>query len=246
MAALPTIQMFAEDCYENNNEDAFVAGRFATCVGASYEDFLLLDTPNFTPGNKAPGCGSRNPSKYLLHQDVLMGLFDQHVDPDTFPAHFAERAQVLAEAGQRNLAWQYLFDSLSALCHVLEAKCDVGIRLKAAYDAADKAEMARIADEVIPEIQKRLAAYIALYHKQWLQDNKPFGIDVLDVRFGGIERRLLTASERIHAYLDGEVDSLPELEQTRLRYDGAPEGTNRNININKWGLTVSGCQVDYL
>ena len=85
-----------------------------------------------------------------------------------------------------------------------------------------------------------------MYHKQWLHDNKPFGLDVLDVRFGGIERRLITARERIHAYLDGEVDSLPELAQTRLRYDGAPEGTNLNTNINKWGLTVSGCQVDYI
>jgi len=246
MAALPTIQMFAEDCYENNNSDEFVAGRFATCVGASYEDFLLLDTPNFTPGNKAPGCGSRNPSKYLLHQDVLMGLFDKHVDPATFPAHFADRAQVLAEAGERNPAWSYLFHSLAALCRVLEVKCDAGICLKAAYDDGDKAELARIADEVLPEIGRRLSEFIATYQKQWLTDNKVFGLDVLEVRFGGLERRLITARERIHAYLSGEVDSLPELAQARLRYDGAPEGTNLNININKWGLTVSGCQVDYI
>ena len=246
MAALPTIQMIAEDCYENNNSDAFVSRRFATCVGASYEDFLLLDTPNFTPGNKAPGCGSRNPSKYLLHQDVLMGLFDKHVDADTFPAHFAERAAVLTEAGERNPQWRYLFDSLAALCRVLELKCDVGIRLKAAYDAGDKAEMVRIADEVIPEIQQRLATFIEMYQRRWMTDNKPFGLDVLEVRFGGLERRLVSAIQRIHAYVSGEVDSLPELMQARLRYDGAPDGTNLNININKWGLTVSGCQVDYL
>ena len=155
-------------------------------------------------------------------------------------------AQALAQAGERNPEWGYLFNGLAALCRVLEVKCDVGIRLKTAYDAGDRAELARIADEVIPEIQKRLADYIAVYHAQWLHDNKPFGLDVLDVRFGGIERRLLTARERVHAYLSGEVDSLPELEAERLRYDGAPEGTNLNININKWGLTVSGCQVDYL
>lgn len=246
MAALPTIQMFAEDCYENNNTDEFVSRRFATCVGASYEDFLLLDTPNFTPGNKAPGCGSRNPCKYLLHQDVLMGLFDKHVEADGFAAHFADRARVLAEAGQRNPAWRYLFDTLSALCHVLELKCAVGIRLKAAYDAGDRQTMAHIADEVLPEIQRRLADFIAVYQRQWLTDNKVFGLDVLEVRFGGLERRLTTAVQRLHAYLAGEVDSLPELMQERLRYDGAPEGTNLNININKWGLTVSGCQVDYI
>lgn len=246
MAALPTIQMFAEDCYENNNADEFVSRRFATCVGASYEDFLLLDTPNFAPGNPAPGCGSRNPSKYLLHQDVLMGLFDKHVDPETFPAHFAERAQVLAAASERNPQWSYLFDTLSALCHLLELKCDVGIRLKAAYDADDKTALTRIADEVLPEIGRRLADFIAIYQTQWLTDNKVFGLDVLEVRFGGLERRLITAGQRIHAYLAGEVDSLPELMQTRLRYDGAPEGTNLNTNINRWGLTVSGCQVDYI
>lgn len=244
MATFPTLQMFAEDCYENNNTDEFVAKRFTTCVDGNYEDFLMLDTVNFAPGNPAPGCGTRNPCKYLLHQDVLIGLFDKHQTPE-FPAHFADRAVALREAGTRNPRWQYMFDTLADLCHVLAVKADVGVRAKQAYDANDRAALADIADVTVPDIQKRLAIFIQTFGAQWMTDNKVFGLDVMDIRFGGLQRRLEAAVERIHAYLEGRVDSLPEFEQERLYWDGNnAEDRNPNICGGIWGNIVTGCALN--
>lgn len=244
MTAFPTLQMYAEDCYEDDNSDEFVAKRFKICIDADYQDFLMLDTPNFTPRNPAPGCGSRNPSKYFLHQDVLMGLFDKHQTED-FPAHFADRDVALREAGERNPRWKYLFDTMAELCHVLVVKTDVGVRLKKAYDAGDRDTLCEIAAVTIPEIQRRVDVFMKTFQKQWMTDNKVFGLDVIEIRIGALEKRLKVAIDRIQAYLDGQVDSLPELEQERLYFDGDND-PNRNPNRNggRWGEMISGCAIN--
>lgn len=45
-----------------------------------------------------------------------------------------------------------------------------------------------------------------------MKDHKPFGWEVLDLRYGGLRARLETMHERVVAYLAGEEDSIPELE----------------------------------
>ncbi len=245
MSILPTLQMFAEDCYAGRNDDEWVANRFATCHDGVYEDFLLLDAINFTPGNEAPGAGSRNPSKYLLHQDVLLGLFDKHVDPATYPAHFVDTAVRLRQAKERNPRWAYLFDMLATLADVLELKATVGIDLKAAYDSGDRTAMADIADRVLPEILRRMDIFFTVFADHWQRENKIIGMEVMEIRFGGLERRMKNAIDRIHRYLTGQVDSLSELEEERLFYDGRQEGgRNLNIGIGRWGSVVSGSHMD--
>ena len=49
--------------------------------------------------------------------------------------------------------------------------------------------------------------------------NKPFGFEIMDIRYGGVISRIETAKARLEDYLDGKIDSLPELEAERLRID---------------------------
>ncbi|WP_247740854.1 hypothetical protein [Cohnella sp. LGH] len=49
---------------------------------------------------------------------------------------------------------------------------------------------------------------------------KPFGWEVLDIRYGGALARLDTAIERLAGYLSGRVERLEELEECRLYFDG--------------------------
>ena len=245
MSILPTLQMYAEDCYAHRNDDEWCAARFATCCDGVYEDFLVLDEINFTPGNEAPGAGSRNPSKYLLHQDVMLGLFDKHVEPATYPAHFAATAEKLRVAGDRNPRWAYMFEMLASLADVLVVKTTVGIDLKAAYDGGDRAAMSRIAEEVLPDILRRLDSFFEVFRDHWERENRIIGYEVLDIRFGGLRRRIESAIRRIKRYLDGELTNLPELEEERLFFDGRKEGgRNLNIGTGRWGPLVSGSHMD--
>lgn len=245
MSVFPTLQMYAEDCYENNNSDEFVSKRFATCVNASYEDFLILDTVNFTPDNPAPGCGSRNPTKYFLHQDIMMGLFDKHLDSETFPKHFSDRAHLMREAGKRNTEWNYIFEALAALCDVLVLKTDVGVRLKEAYECGNQESLRLICDETLPEILRLTEQFIEKYRAMWLEENKIFGLEIIEIRLGGLERRIKTAMHRINEYLTGETKVLPELEEERLYFDCRVDpDTSLTIGVSKWGPIVSGSPIN--
>ena len=61
---------------------------------------------------------------------------------------------------------------------------------------------------------------------QWLATYKPFGWEVLDLRYGGVLARIDTAIYRIEQYLSGEINKLEELEQTRLGFDMNPRPDN--------------------
>ena len=52
----------------------------------------------------------------------------------------------------------------------------------------------------------------------WHKTNKPFGFEVLDVRYGGLISRIDTAILRIEEYLNGEITKIEELEEKRLPY----------------------------
>ena len=72
--------------------------------------------------------------------------------------------------------------------------------------------------------------------RQWMQENKVFGLEVLDIRLGGVKERLLRAAERLEALVSGETDILEELEQERLLLDHRENPGFRTIPLwdNEW------------
>lgn len=236
-AVLPTLQYWAELCYQNG--PARLERHFSSCCqGADLQSFLCLDEPQYTPGNPKPGRVSVNPTKYLFYQDPLCGLFDAHLDPASYPAHFARCASLLAEARQKNPAcWQYLFDTSLALCRVLEQKCALGRQLRQAYQAGDRAALQALQLEALPALRSSLRQFLALFHRQWLQENRAFGLDVIDLRVGGLLQRLDTAAERLGAYLGGAAQRLEELEEPLLPFE--PGAAGQDLYVHYWHSMVS-------
>ena len=175
-----------------------------------------------------------NACKYLLFQDVLCGLFDKHVQPG-YNAYYAETAERLAAAGAAAGAYAYLFDTLAALCRVLSLKSEIGLQLKAAYDAGDKAALARLARETLPAVTAAAEDFRRALETQWMRENKPFGFEVQDIRVGGMIQRCKTAAARVAAYAEGSLPRLEELEEERLYFDCRTEdGSPDPISCNIW------------
>lgn len=100
----------------------------------------------------------------------------------------------------------------------LSKKGDIGVELKAAYDAGNREELQEIARQVIPEVTGRVKELHAAHRRQWLSLNKPFGWEVIDIRYGGLLQRLDTARLRIEEYVRGDLEAIDELEQKRLYF----------------------------
>lgn len=236
-AVMPVLALFGEMNYNNTDDvDTRVSDTTALLTGYTLEDFCRLSAPNGLQ-YVARDRYQNNPTKYLLYQDVLMGLFDRHIGPCD-RQHFAGCAEQLQELADRNGKLAYLFDTAAKLCRVLELKCDIGVRLKSAYDAGDKAAMRLIAEEELPEIECRLAVFHAAFKKQWYAENKRGGFDVQDIRLGGVMARVRSAAEIVQQYLDGEIDRIEELEQERLPFFGE-ENDGKPGSFNIWSRTAT-------
>lgn len=232
---LPVLSLYAEYQYARRTDDAWIASRLLACTGAVLEDFMELDTLNLTPDNPSPGRVSVGPAKYLLYQDVMMGIFDRHVDPDTYPAHYEACCRRLTEIAEKGGKYAYLFRTLAALADLLAVKCDLGIRIKNTYDAGDREELALLAERCRMAAEKA-ARFHEEVRRQWMLENKVFGLEVLDIRIGGVKERLLRAAERLEAFVSGKIDVLEELEQERLLLDHRENPGFRTIPLwdNEW------------
>lgn len=214
---LPVLQLWAELCY--TNDESRLERRFLTCTGGSYNDFMRLGDATLTPDNPAPGRCGVNASKYLLYQDVLGGLFDAHICLNSFSEHYKNSREFLNECGKRNPGWEYLFKVQSTLCYVLELKCDMGLRIRNAYQSRNKEVLNSIAHYEIPELINRLEKLMEAINVQWESENKIFGLDVLDLRIGGLKQRLESAAGRLVKYINGEIEKLEELDGDVLFFD---------------------------
>lgn len=220
MCILPVMQQYAEYCYQGDVTDEELARRMLTCTGESFQDMLLLDLANNVDKNHWT-CSGGNPSKYLLYMDILGGIAERHTTED-YPQTYEKHAKILAEAADRSPAMSYMYQNLSNLCSVLAIKSRVGVDAQNAYKAGNRGELAKIADEILPELLIRMERFHKSVYIQWMKECKINGYEVLDLRIGGLESRTRTAIDRIHWYLSGEMDSLPELEEKRLTMDCRP------------------------
>ncbi|GKU77537.1 beta-N-acetylhexosaminidase [Paenibacillus sp. L3-i20] len=226
--ALLGLQLYAEHAYtEGSPDDAVVAERVRFCTGIDADTYIQLKYLDETPGAEPDNQKQSNPSKFLLYQDVLLGLFDKQIEDLEMSAHYAWLEQQFAARRNASAELDYLFDVPQKLCTVLKQKSEIGIELKRAYDAGDKSALSHIATNVLPVIATAVTELRAAHRKQWLTMFKVFGWEVIDIRYGGVINRLDTAVMRLQDYVEGRIERIEELEQERLLYSTTNRFTNK-------------------
>ncbi len=236
---LPVLALYGAHNYLPADEaEEFAADDVYFATGYTTEEFCALCRPSVTPcENHTPYA---NPTKYLLYNDPLMGLFDLH-STSAFPDFYKGCAEELWALSLRGGRLSYLFEVQSKLCAVLALKCNLGNELKAAYDSGNKAKLTSLADETVPEILIMLEKFREAFHKAWLTESKPHGFDVQDLRIGGLMQRLKSTRATVNAYLNGELDRIEELEETRQYFDCSAEDSTKclTLGMNSYRLTAT-------
>ncbi|MDF2720582.1 MAG: glycoside hydrolase [Paenibacillus sp.] len=229
-AALLGLQLYAEHAYsEGKPEWAQIAERVRFCTGIEADAFVQLKYLDETPGSEPDNRKQSNPSKFLLYQDILLGLFDKQIEGLDIADHYARLEQSIRSKRSPEAALDYVFDVPEKLCAVLKRKSEIGIALKRAYDTRDTAALRHIAQDVLPAIAAAVGELRQAHRAQWLKQFKPFGWEVLDIRYGGVMNRLDTAALRLLDYVEGRVSRLEELEQERLVYSSANRFNHRGV-----------------
>lgn len=243
-AAYPIMTLFAEAGYGKELTDETLGDSFTRCFGGVYGDFMLLNDFDYIDKENKDNADNRlddTPSKYMLYQDVMLGIFDRQLEGFDMGSYYEKLHENLKGALKRNTGYHDLFSYYQTLAKVLMLKGDMGIRLKRAYDKNDREVLWRIACKEIPECCKRLANLKSLREKLWMKDNKPFGYELMDIKLGSVSVRLTSAAGRISGYLEGNIERLEELEEPRLLYRYRAEGATKGLCYEShWLNIISG------
>lgn len=221
--ALLGLQLYAEHGYARHLDVEKLKRRVKFCTGVDYDAFMdlrYLDEMPGAPSQNGACLVTPNPSKFLLWQDVLMGLFDKHVAGLNLEEHYAQLREKLCRYKNEFPGGKLLFETPEKLCAVLEQKGDLGLRITEAYRLKDLPTLRRIARQELPELIQCVCELRVAHRAAWFSIYKPFGWEVLDIRYGGLLSRLDSVISRLSDYLEGNVSCIEELEEDRLFFDG--------------------------
>ena len=111
----------------------------------------------------------------------------------------------------------------TALAHALALKCVWHEQAGGIVRRGDREAASALADGV-PATVEALDTLRVLWRKLWESTNKPNGFEILEVRLGGVAARMSTACEKMRAFADGEVETIPELLEKSLVTKRRPDG----------------------
>ncbi len=213
---LPAVQRFAEHVWRGEVDGERLAHHFYGSCGSDFHAWVRAADVDRAGRDREGVEAHSNLGKLLLWQDPLLPLFDPLVETDRFPSFFRDLAEELERAGGKNRHSARLAFP-AALARVLERKSILGDSLRRAYASGDRKRMENFLQSDFPEMVERVRNLWKTHRRMWLETYKPFGLEGIERRYGGLLLRLESATERLQEYLAGRCESLPELESTFLR-----------------------------
>ena len=172
----------------------------------------------------------------MLYSDCFLGFLDSTVKLGG-GSLYAKYADELFKVSKKTKKYGYLFDTAAKLCRVLSDKYELGVKTREAYRAGDTAELSRLAREEYTRVEGNTRAFMRAFEKQWLKENKPFGLEVHEYRLGGLITRIASCKKRLLDYASGKISDIPELCEDILPFMAESESTyyndfNKNFTSN--------------
>lgn len=228
-AALLAIQLYGEMTYTGVYDEKALHERFRRCCGADAQAFLDLSLLNVVPGMQGHPADPVNACKFMLYQDPLVQLFEADTRGFDMSGHFGSLVQKYARYALENPEYSLLFDFYAALAHALALKSVWHENAGDVVRNGDRERAAALADD-IPATVEAIHALRIIWRKLWESTNKPNGFEIIEVRLGGVAARMSTAGEKMRAFANGEIDTIPELTEecliTKRRPDNSIGCTN--------------------
>ena len=193
--------------------DADLDAMVSAYTGYTCAQWKIADEINYIVRYDKKIC---NAGTWALHNDLLIGMMDCHIADDA-DEHYRKLHSMLLPLCENKSRFSYIFRFYAALCDVMARKATFSKRLHRAYIDGDRQTMETMKQE-LPELAEKIEDFRRIFRELWMKDNKGFGFEVMDVRFGGMAARCDTAAAVLEDYLTGKLERIYELEEERLPY----------------------------
>ena len=236
---LPGLILFGEHCFGQPYDDDSIDQKCRFLTGLSLGDFRQIEQLDLPPEMEYPNTKTKNPSKHMLYQDLLLGAFDPYMHHPKLAAHYQSCEKILSEISNRAGDFSDMFVMYAKLARVLSVKATLGIRLRKAYLDSDKAELLNLLQNVLPALKSDVLEFKDAYAKVWFHESKGHGFEVIDIRLGGIISRIDTVSGRVKRYLNGDIPKIEELEETLLPFAQGAFSDENYVEFNLYRSTAT-------
>ena len=221
-SSLPTLIKLSAINYGESEESRELGLKAIT--GLTSDEFNSIDIPK---------------DRYLFYSDTLSGIFDSSVE-DGYEANYAKYAKNIIKAEKKATNFKYIFRMRYEYCRVMELKYDLGVKTRKLYNEGDREGLRELVKNTYRPLVKRIKKFYDAYSVQWFTENKPFGMEIQDARTGALIFRLDRCAERLLAFAEGKIESIPELEEILLDIDGRSAHGKRMLKYNvKWAQNIS-------
>ena len=215
-ANLYGLSFFAELAFDKDASREKLARRFEAISGGNAEAFYSMsayhnDFDNFAYSRYQ----DRFIGKPLFWQDIMEGFYDFYLFEKPMSGHYAAYAEKMSQYSGGE--WDYLYRFAEMTFDYLATKCLIAENLVPAYKANDKEKLSEISKTLLPLLKEKVQKLHTAHKAMWFEKLKIHGWSTLDYRYGGMASRCDTAKMLIDAYLCGECDTLPELDEPRLK-----------------------------
>ena len=220
-SSLPAIALFAEHAYHATVDRAHLAAQFRGACDADLADFWTAAKIDYLAEQHDGTKGPDNMSKWLLWEDPLLPVADPQIAEADLRLYYQTlAAQLTAAADKGGLSAR--LRTFAAIAAAIAGKVNLRRELAAAYQAGDRARLRALRDHEVANARAAMDTAWRTYRAMWLSTYKPFGLEVIELRFGGQRTRLESLWDRLGLYLDGHLADIPELAEPLLRYTDAP------------------------
>ncbi|MCK4849939.1 MAG: family 20 glycosylhydrolase [Phycisphaerae bacterium] len=203
-SALAGMTYCAEQAYATGHPDEKkLAARFSAICGADYHAVLEASELNQVG----------NPSSLMWDDPILNVEWKERKKKDSnYWAKAVARASELADKLSVHAETVAPIDLAYArnVVEYLKRRIDLSLKLEKSYLAGDKAGLSEVR-KLLPGVIESIDALLISLRRQWLRRNKPFGLEVLQQRFGGTKQRYLELDQRLSELIAGEIDEIAEL-----------------------------------
>ncbi|MBR6763387.1 MAG: beta-N-acetylhexosaminidase [Clostridia bacterium] len=231
--AIAHFALYADYDYTGAFDEATLSATLKRASGEDYASLVSAQCIEYPePGNDEHGA-----SRALVYNDPLVGLADKSLAGIDFKGYYEAAMETLSKAKVTPMTAPAM-KVIEKLACLLRQKADYGLRLKAAYDAGDKAKLAELKDES-REIAALLEDARKAHRDSWFFYNKPFGWEVHDLRYGALIARFDTVEARLGAYLAGEIPAIDELAAERLLFRAPIDGQYLRYDWDRFSVVFT-------
>ena len=189
--------------------------RLAETIGCMDYDTMLLGEVFNRPLDDTFSEGKR-----ILWSDLLMN--SSRTFRHEIPEVFRQAAQKVQPLIDRNDRWLTEYQFEKQVFETAAAKCDVLVQLRKAYIEGDTAYLQDAVTRLLPNLYSSYEALESIHRTLWLKDYKGIGWQVLSARYGAQLMRIRYATDRLQAYLMGEITEIEELIPEPYPYTDKP------------------------